>query len=63
MNVTDDVLNDPAKRDVAVRLGRAWYKGVVFAQENPEAALEIICKLVPEDCEDKVRTEAAGASR
>jgi hypothetical protein len=36
-----------------VKVGRAWVKGAVFAVENPEAALEMSCPQVPEECKDR----------
>jgi NitT/TauT family transport system substrate-binding protein len=49
--VTQSTLDDEQKRETAIKLARAWYKGVVFAEENPDAAYAIICKQVPPDCE------------
>jgi NitT/TauT family transport system substrate-binding protein len=48
-----ETLEDEEKRETAIRIARAWYKGVVFADENPDAAYEIICERVPEDCESE----------
>ena len=49
----EDVLTDETKRAQAVGIARAWAKGALFAQTNPDAALEIGCKAVPEECEDR----------
>lgn len=47
-----ETLEDPEERDTLVRIARAWSKGSLFAATNPEAALEIGCKQVPQDCTD-----------
>lgn len=51
--VKEDTLNDPGKREFAVKMARAWAKGAVFAATNPDAAIEIACKRVPEECKDE----------
>ena len=51
--VKQEVLDDETKRKQAVGIARAWAKGALFAQSNPDAALEIGCKLVPEECKDE----------
>lgn len=50
--VLEETLADPEKRDILVALGRGWVKAAVFATENPEAALDISCSQVPEECQD-----------
>jgi NitT/TauT family transport system substrate-binding protein len=55
--VKQDVLDDEAKRKQALGIARAWAKGALFSQTNPEAALEIGCKLVPEECQDMAFAE------
>jgi NitT/TauT family transport system substrate-binding protein len=45
-------LGNADDRETAIGLARGWLKGTLFAQENPEAALEIVCKRVPEECRD-----------
>ena len=49
----EETLNDPEERDVVTRIARAWSKGNLFASSNPDAAVEIGCKLFPEDCTDR----------
>jgi NitT/TauT family transport system substrate-binding protein len=51
--VMKDTLEDPEKRETVVKVGRAWVKGANFAIENPEAALEMSCPQVPEECKDR----------
>jgi NitT/TauT family transport system substrate-binding protein len=54
--VMEDTLQNPEDRDVAIKIARCYRKGSEFAVENPDEALEIACKQVPEECEDeKVR--------
>lgn len=55
--VMQATLDDPALRDVVVRLIRAHAKGLVFAQENIDAAVAIGCEIVPEQCEDMDRAK------
>jgi NitT/TauT family transport system substrate-binding protein len=47
-----ETLQDPAKAEVAAKLGRVWTKGAVFATANQDAALDASCKAVPEECEN-----------
>jgi NitT/TauT family transport system substrate-binding protein len=55
--VKRDALEDEASRTKLVGLARAWAKGAVFAAANPEAALEIACGQVPQECEDPAFAE------
>jgi NitT/TauT family transport system substrate-binding protein len=55
--VSQKTLDNPADRETAVKLARAWLKGAIFAKENPEEALEIGCKMVPQQCADKTVAE------
>jgi NitT/TauT family transport system substrate-binding protein len=48
----EETLKDEAKREFAVKMARAWAKGAVFAAANTDAAIEIACKQVPEECKD-----------
>lgn len=52
MMTTKAVLEDPAKREVAVKIARAFVKGAAFTDANPEGALDIVCKATPEECND-----------
>jgi ABC-type nitrate/sulfonate/bicarbonate transport system substrate-binding protein len=45
-------LDNPADRDVAVKLMRAWNRGTQFALENPDEALKLACERVKEECQD-----------
>ncbi|HET8758020.1 MAG TPA: ABC transporter substrate-binding protein, partial [Solirubrobacteraceae bacterium] len=47
----EDVLQDEEKRKVVEGIARAWARGSKFTIENPDKALEIGCKVVPEECE------------
>lgn len=53
MLVTQDVLDDEAQRDTVLKLTAGWFDGMLYAQENPEEALDIICGFVPEECQDE----------
>ncbi|MGH2949875.1 MAG: ABC transporter substrate-binding protein, partial [Solirubrobacteraceae bacterium] len=55
MVTSKEVLSDPENQDTAVRIIRAWAKGAFFAIANEEAALEISCNEVPEQCTDRER--------
>lgn len=46
-------LEDPAKRETAVKVARAWAKGANFAVANPDRAREMSCPQVPEECKDQ----------
>ncbi|CAN5744533.1 ABC transporter substrate-binding protein [soil metagenome] len=52
MVTTAAALEDPTKREVAVKIARAYAMGAAFMDANPEAALDIVCKAVPEECTD-----------
>jgi NitT/TauT family transport system substrate-binding protein len=54
----DETLKDPAKAELAAKLGRAWTKGGVYATENPEEGLAASCKAVPDECEDDAFAKA-----
>jgi NitT/TauT family transport system substrate-binding protein len=47
----EDVLQDPEKRKIVEGIARAWARGSKFTIDNPDQALEIGCKAVPEECE------------
>jgi NitT/TauT family transport system substrate-binding protein len=50
---TQEVLDDPGQRDVAIRMARALQEGAAYAKENPEATVEAGCRLYPDQCQDK----------
>ncbi|MDY6995438.1 MAG: ABC transporter substrate-binding protein [Actinomycetota bacterium] len=52
MVTTKDVLDDPARRETAVGIARAFTMGAAFTEANPEGALDIVCSAVPEECTD-----------
>jgi len=52
MVVRREVLEDDAKLQEVLDIMAGMYKGTVFAEENPDDALAIICELVPADCQD-----------
>jgi NitT/TauT family transport system substrate-binding protein len=47
----EDVLQDENKRKIVEGIARAWARGSHFTIDNPDQALEIGCKAVPEECE------------
>lgn len=54
--VMEETLQNPDDREIAIKIARCYRKGSEFAIENPDAAVEIACEQVPEECEDeKVR--------
>jgi NitT/TauT family transport system substrate-binding protein len=52
---TAEALSDKENQEAAAAILRGWMKGAYFAMASPEAALEIACKAVPEQCQDKER--------
>jgi len=50
--VSQEVLDNEQDREIAINLMKGWRMGTEFAQQNPDQALEIACKRVPEDCEN-----------
>jgi NitT/TauT family transport system substrate-binding protein len=51
--VMESTLEDPAKASIVERISRAWSKGSLYAEKNPEEALELACQTVPEGCVDE----------
>lgn len=47
-----ETLESEENREIAIKLAKGWRMGTQFAIENPEQALEIACKRVPEDCQN-----------
>jgi NitT/TauT family transport system substrate-binding protein len=47
-----DTLDNPADRDVAIKLMRAWNRGTQFALANPKEALTLACERVKEECQN-----------
>ena len=52
MVVRKDALNDEETLQRILDVTKGMFQGTVFADENPEDSLAIICELVPEDCVD-----------
>lgn len=50
---TSDVISDPENQDVAAAMIRAWMKGAYFAIANVDAAVDIACTSIPEECQDR----------
>jgi len=57
LGVTQETLDDPAKREIAVKLARGWLKAGQFLSTNREEALQIGCDSVPEECQDMAVAE------
>jgi NitT/TauT family transport system substrate-binding protein len=55
--VMQSTLDDPELRDTVIRVIRAHAKGLVFADENIDAAVAVGCQIVPEQCEDQARAK------
>jgi NitT/TauT family transport system substrate-binding protein len=52
MMTTSEVLQDPAARETAAAIARAWAKASAYAVANPDEALAATCTAVPEACEN-----------
>lgn len=50
---TESALGDQEKQDVAAKMIRAWMKGAFFAIADQEAAVDIACRAIPEECRDR----------
>jgi NitT/TauT family transport system substrate-binding protein len=57
--VRQSVLEDPDERAVAVKIVRSLSRGARFATANPDAALDLVCKGVPEQCQGEQRDSFA----
>ena len=53
MVVRSEVLDDEETLQTVLDVTKGMFQGTVFAEENPEDALAIICELVPADCADE----------
>jgi NitT/TauT family transport system substrate-binding protein len=54
MATTDELSKN---RDLAVRFGRALTKGYIWANENPDASLDLLAKVVPEAVQNRETTK------
>lgn len=50
---TTDTLQNKGDLDTLIGIGKGWNRGTQFALDNPDEALTIACKMVPEECKDK----------
>lgn len=50
---TADALSDTEVQEQAAAMIRAWMKGAFFAIANPDAAIDIACRTLPEECRDR----------
>lgn len=48
-----DALSDSEVQEQAAAMIRAWMKGAFFAIANPDAAVDIACNALPEECRDR----------
>jgi NitT/TauT family transport system substrate-binding protein len=56
---TQAVLDDPAEREVAIKMARALVKGAAYAKANPEDVVEAGCEIVPDQCTDRDQARIA----
>ena len=50
---TSDVISDTENQETAAAMIRAWMKGAYFAIANVDAAVDIACTAIPEECKDR----------
>jgi NitT/TauT family transport system substrate-binding protein len=50
---TESALAEQGTQDVAAKMIRAWMKGAFFAIADKEAAVDIACNSIPEECRDR----------
>lgn len=50
---TESALADQGTQEAAAKMIRAWMKGAFFAIANEDAAVDIACKSIPQECEDR----------
>jgi NitT/TauT family transport system substrate-binding protein len=50
---TTKALGDTQTQEQAAKMIRAWMKGAFFAIANQDAAVDIACRAIPEECEDR----------
>ena len=50
--VSEETMEDPEDRQVAINLVRGYFLGSWFLQSHPEEAKEIVCSVIPSDCTD-----------
>jgi NitT/TauT family transport system substrate-binding protein len=56
--VLQKTLDNPADREVAVKLMRAWNRGTQFALANPAEALTLACQRVKQECQNSKVADA-----
>jgi NitT/TauT family transport system substrate-binding protein len=52
LTMTQESFDNEADRETAIKIARAWTRGDVAALVDPERALTVACKYVPEECTD-----------
>jgi NitT/TauT family transport system substrate-binding protein len=57
MVVRADALEDEETLQTILDVTKGMFQGTIYAEENPEEALDIICELVPADCTDRAVAE------
>jgi NitT/TauT family transport system substrate-binding protein len=50
---TKAVLDDPAQREVAIKIARALAQGAEYAKSNPDETVQAGCKLYADQCKDE----------
>jgi NitT/TauT family transport system substrate-binding protein len=50
---TSVALEDEETQEIAAKMIRAWMKGAFFAIADQDAAVDIACRSIPEECEDR----------
>jgi NitT/TauT family transport system substrate-binding protein len=50
---TQEALEDEGNQEIAAKMIRAWMKGAFFAIADPDAAVDIACNSIPEECQDR----------
>jgi NitT/TauT family transport system substrate-binding protein len=48
----EETVQNPEDRETMIKIARAWTRGNIFALNDPEAALDIACGYVQEECKD-----------
>jgi NitT/TauT family transport system substrate-binding protein len=57
LGVSQKTLDDPADRELAIKLARGWLQAGQFIAAHTDEALKIGCEAVPEDCQDMAVAE------
>jgi hypothetical protein len=55
--VRRELLDDPEELETVLKIAQGWFEGTLLGSEDPKQGLDVICALVPEECQDRTLAE------